>query len=418
MASYIPRGDISPNRIKTFLECRKKFKLMRAKGSPKSLPNRYKRIGSLVHEALYQEGRGRIGKWMGFKAKDAPVSGEDLTRHLMKSVKAMDDPARISEIQEAREILEQVAELIDFSNTSLVEEKWECLLAPIVGPKAVGVFDLVSIKGQPGAEDHVLIDDYKTGFNMLSSEDFADDIQAGLYVVAARDRYPKARRITIRFRWLELGPSAVLSAEWSKDLDDSVRAHAIAIHKLMTEAKDTDKEAGTPGTWACSDCPFKPSCSEYQAWEKAGVTELRTNMTDEELLAGRERNATLANGATAEKSAFDTLIQMRLKNNLLEAGGLKAKLVVKAIGYEEAGLAETIDVIDDVTSLGSDQLLAILAGLDKRNLKTFLESLKSDERERVEAELRNRRRLKSGTSYIDVRRVAVKKGKAVSGSEG
>lgn len=392
-----PKGDISSSRIKAYLECPKKFRKLRRPGAPK-LSNRHKRIGSLVHDCLDKEGKDRITNNLA-SSESRPVTPSSLTRWLKVSTEDQAEPGRISEIMEAHEILTDIADRISFEGVSFCEESWRVDLAP--GITAVGVFDLGEIQGDKDTPNLVLITDYKTGSNVMTPEDFMDDPQSALYVVAAKVRWPKAKRILVRFWWVEV--DAFLTVEWSPELDEAARIHALDIEQRIRGGRN---EPGTPNTWACSDCPFKGECTEYQALVSAESIALNTDKPVGEIMARREAASIMAKGEDSIRKEADAVLKGKLlsKREIVD-GGFRARLTVKTTGHDDCGLAETVSVIESLTTLGRGEIAAKIGGIEKRLLKGMLAELPVETREKIEAELRNRRRARSTSAFIDVRRI-------------
>jgi len=389
--------------MKQFSGCPKKFRFLRAKDAPRIPSNRWKRIGSLVHEALRIEGRGRANRWDGYKKPEEPVTPSDLERHLAKAAQSTDESCLVSEIEEAREILQECASNIDFTGVTHVELPFEFLVAP-PGPKFIGVFDFVRLVGDPKAPSEVFIKDYKTGYNVMSSSDHEDDDQANGYAVAAKAIWPTAKKITVQFQWVEI-EHAVQTIEWTPSLDQAFRARAEDVYKRIRDGKD---EKGTPNRWECNECPLVETCQEYKALVAAdpviGVKD--ESLPSDKLLVKREEHAALAEAEAERKKACDAVIKTRLdKKGVLAAGGLRAKLVSKQVGFEEPGLAEVAELLKDMASLDIAMTTAKLATVDKKALKALLAELPADKRDAINAELKNRRRLKSGSPYVEVRTI-------------
>lgn len=401
MARFVPRGDLSANRIRSFEECPKRFRLSRvSKNAPRLPSSRHKRIGSLVHEALRIEGRGRAESWNGYKKPDDTVTAEDLTRHLAAAAQKTDESSRVTEIEDAREILKDSAVNISFAGVTHVELPFE-FMATNVGPKVVGVFDFVGLVGADKTQpSEVLIRDYKSGYNFEQTSDFEDNNQANIYAVAAKALWPSAKKITVQFQWIEL-EAGLQTVTWSQELDEAVRIRCRDIYLRIKNGKD---ERGTPSRWACGECPFVETCEEYTSWRDAKVLELNSAITDDELLARRERHATLAEAEDAQRKACDAAIKARLKKGKLAGTEYTARLVSKTVGYVEPGLTETVDVLADTASFDRVQALDRIAAVDKKALKALLAGLPEAVKASVESELRLRRRPVSGTSYIEVRK--------------
>lgn len=222
-------------------------------------------------------------------------SGKPLDRAALKAAKK----ALAEAVEVAGEILELAAPL-DLSRTVQVETPWSVMTS---FGEIVGVTDrtdlLVDTKTgevSDNPDNGVEIVDYKTGGRVVEDHLVPLLVQVQLYVIAAREKFPNAKRIQFRMYWVARD-SWSAPVFWTKAYEEKARLQIESDLRSMVEAiegPDEPEECGhgnaahscsicssnpeerrmaqghldrfPPSKGVhCDDCPFKFECGAYKA---------------------------------------------------------------------------------------------------------------------------------------------------------
>jgi RecB family exonuclease len=289
---------LSASRIKTFLDCKQKYKFMYIDRLPKVLNPAFK-LGLACHEAL--EFAGNI--WIKKEKFTAADKKKILEKYTEVSVKE-----GISD----HSIHEKGVELVKSRLKSFA-----------LGRKVVGLeikfgmgkgsHKVVTEEGVPliGAMDKLveidadtlLVVDYKTSAIVPTADDLKHDVQLSIYDLTASIIYPQYKRIILSLDMLKFDPVYTYrTIEERKEFSK----YLTTIHKEMTAF--TEKDAKPTLNIFCPWCEYREFCSEYEKTVKqSDYNFLKTvNMDPTEMfkewrhvkntmaiLKGRERELTM-----------------------------------------------------------------------------------------------------------------------------
>jgi hypothetical protein len=387
----IPKGDISASKINSYMECPRAFFESRKPGERKRATGAM-RVGSLVHGALENACIARLNTYM---TKDSAVTAKELHGYLPRVEQALEGPGPAGELFTARTILENVAPKLDYRRAVGAEQAWTMPLGD-KGETACGVLDLVE-QDESGV---ITVTDYKTGQDVPSREQLEDAPQNLLYLAAAHYLWPKATGWRVRFWWVE--PDVKHVFDWSPDVDEVARTHALAMLRRIKEDQVRTPVTGTH----CAYCLYKEGCPGYAALLRTDPETLKPSPTlsDDVLLAQRQRLQALHVVAEARRKEHDTFLKARIGRKGLVAGGFKA--VSRSRPKRELpSVGAVADVLAKAVNLEVDVVFKSIAGIDDKPLKAFLAGLRPDQRELAMAALEEIETVFPGYTYLDVREV-------------
>lgn len=267
--SAVKRIDVSPSKIKTFLNCPALYKsryLTKWSEKPREPNSPVQDAGTFVHKVLELAGRDYIAK-----RRQEPVTLEYLLDILEWVLRAMPEESwkaqtqlRADTIRLAVEVLAKCWNKVDFTYTVQVEQKWEIDLGPLdpLEPEthvfAVGVFDRVDQL----PDGSIVVVDYKAGFDVMTRTEAELDPQGNLYVLAARDKFSQGGDVDVGFelhylsRNVRIGP-----IRWDPFRDSWMRRLITAAQYRITKATGFPE---TPGLPHCVYCPLQGRCESYK----------------------------------------------------------------------------------------------------------------------------------------------------------
>ena len=358
------------------------------------------------------------------------------------------------------DLLASIAPL-DLTRTVQVETPWSLQTAH---GEIVGVFDRVDelIDVQTGEVAGLEVVDYKTGGYVVSDYDLPHDVQAQLYLLAAREKFPEARRISLRMYWCarDEWSAPVL---WGKAYDEAARrrieadleeirraaawrkppgdepvecGHGNASHSCAICTSDpAEKEAAQaclrdpyPPTLStsCSDCAFKFECPAYRdevrrATDPAVVQKLETldpsDLRTPVLLRTRQKLQIAEKIFEGLRRAYDAEIKDRIPEGeySITSADLTARLASRGsysmmpeddlVQFVMPILEPGINPDAEVTVTERERWLASIASLDKKKLAAALSSLPKETAKAVGKTMKERRVRNGEATWIEVNEV-------------
>ena len=224
---------ISATKLRSFLECAYQPAL-----SKKAKPRLSKwKVGTAVHDAIERLAKSTRSNYVDQQQLCASLGehfGDSRTRY------TTEERAR------AFEIMQSVSRLQIGPQLCPPETSFEVDLGGGVGLR--GRWDLVR-----GTEEDVEVVDWKCVFPSVNSPEAKSDPQVGLYLVAARERWPHAKTISVVLKYLNEPRNIVES--WTPQLDAYWRAQGKAAARQL----DRGYQEPTTGTH-CAFCPVMNQC--------------------------------------------------------------------------------------------------------------------------------------------------------------
>lgn len=286
MARRFPEGNnTSVRRRQVWTTCPRRHRYQYVDKLPEGDAGAPARVGKTAHHAI---------ELLGAEAFEAGAEPPSLERlDALVEVAAARHARSPEELADARARLANGKHLIVLRGLLCPpEEPWTCHMGE--GLIDGGVWDLVRAEERPYGQT-VVVDDYKTGGRLPpTADELAQDLQAGSYLVAARDRWPEAAEVKVRFVYL--AHAQVVEVRWTRDLDEQHRAWARATETAIRSGYDRPR----PSRAACEYCPYTERCDAFQAavmapppepdWKSlAAVIEAHVKVKDQEKLVVARR---------------------------------------------------------------------------------------------------------------------------------
>jgi hypothetical protein len=218
-----------------------------------------------------------------------------------------------------------------------------------------------------GTEADPEVVDWKAVFPSYNPPEAIADPQVGLYLVAARERWPGASTITMTLAYLNEPRTVVTS--WTAELDAYWRSLAKAAARQIARGYDEP----TTGTH-CAYCPVREKCAAVKQYEKtAEFVEGPLGLTSFEELLERAYNARASiKNAEASKKSLDAEIKKRLGAGDQSTNGIIASFRTRELKKVDpeclptlaraAGVKLESVLQRAVTGISYDKLKAALGG--------------------------------------------------------
>jgi putative RecB family exonuclease len=347
---------LSYSRLATWEQCPLAFRFAyvdRLPGEP-ALPLRF---GRLVHAALERLFRDVVAE-----ERTGPL---DEGRALGAYRAAWDEEglvgaALFAEGQALVRAFVRKEGLVDHRDVLAVEQEFRLRVGRF---ELLGYLDRVDRVG----EDVVEVLDYKTNRALFDGDELASSLQLSLYALAARALFPWAREVRLTFVMLRHGPLRQTTARTLAELDASL-AYAEALGEASERATEHPPRLGPH----CAHCAHRRRCPAYAealAGKRPGAM---VDPGDLEAVAReREQVARVAKLASARKAELEGILRAHVKEHgdLTLAGVRYALVPVRSLRYP---LGPTLAVLERMTGLGRDALLARVGAVDKDALDAFV----------------------------------------------
>lgn len=144
------------------------------------------------------------------------------------------------------------------------------------GAKVYGFIDLI-IEHRDGSIEVI---DYKTQRIDITQAEADNNIQAGIYLLVARDLFPD-RPLVFTFDLLRHG---LVSTVWNDEKLDNFKDWLLTQYQsiLLVDSSDTTKVPATIGK-GCQWCSFSPICPKAQSMIQTGAWDMINPMLDADL---------------------------------------------------------------------------------------------------------------------------------------
>lgn len=260
-------------------------------------------IGTAIHAAIE---KAALRRCVVDQDTDDFVERAELLEHLNVWLIEKGQPLSETAKAEAVEVIQGFAPIDLGCQAFEPEHEWSLRIDGI-DQDIKGQWDFSKISNDG---ERVKIIDWKTGRWVPTDDEFANDRQVGLYLMAARATFPEAKTITAEFHYLREG--VVMVAEWSPDLDRYQRAATRGTAALMLRQY---KKASLGDH--CKLCDFRMDCDAFTSDIKdEAADELDAHVQDfknAELLAERYRVAQRVKLLTKYKEDLDRALTGRME---------------------------------------------------------------------------------------------------------
>lgn len=180
----------------------------------------------------------------------------------------------------------------------------------------IGFMDRVDRRETPEGRS-VVINDYKTNRVLLSRDEARSKLQASLYILAGRIRYPWAKEVTFAFDMLRHGTKV-----WTERTGEELRRAFEYVQILARQSEGGDYPAKLNSF--CGWCDYRDRCEIYQETLRGSDQDKKLLVTVpeniEDIASEREQVAQLAKLFYKRKEELDKLI----KTSFQESGPVQA----------------------------------------------------------------------------------------------
>lgn len=243
---------LSATRFKTFEDCPKQWYLSNVVHPCVDTGNQKTKIGTAIHAAIETSAMLRRCADNVPDLADRTEVMENLEDWLIQNKGYLEPASKI----DALEVIDGFHSVNLGDQAADPETEWEMYLEDL-DQVVKGTWDLIKIF-EEGHDLVVEVVDWKTGAWVPTQEEFETDKQVGLYLTAAKERFPKADRVVAKFVYLREG--VVLQTSWTPELDRRHRAATVGTARLMLKGYN---KANVDDH--CKICHWRMECDEFKA---------------------------------------------------------------------------------------------------------------------------------------------------------
>lgn len=235
------------------------------------------------------------------------------------------------------------------------------------------------------SKDAIRIVDYKTNFFLFTEEEVRNDLQPDIYILAARERWPWAKRIEFQYEMLRFG-KAVPAERTEHDLSVA-KSYITAMGRRSEDPNQKFEPRLNP---YCGYCDFRSRCGAYKQAAARELDIARSAKDDiEEIAHEREKIVASVKILETRKRELDSLIKARLdrSGSFVAAGhsyamadpppyafGYPAERAVE-ICKQHSSLAEN-EIKKRILTVDSYKLDALVRETGDRMLRMQLDAIK------------------------------------------
>jgi putative RecB family exonuclease len=349
---------LSFSRLSRFEECARSFEAHYILGETAEASDAL-RFGSLLHavlDVLYSRAKGAGGEFrltaaLATEAFTAawPKSGLTGQEHFVEGLRILHEYVR----QHA---------LVDGAAILGVEQEFSVR----VGDHDVrGFIDRIDRLG----DDAIEVVDYKSNRVVFTREEVDSSLQLGIYHLAARELFPRAREVRLSFHLLRHGIRLVTNR--TDEQVATLREYITTLARQIAEAMSFPPRLGPH----CPSCDHRRACPAYHRALLGQREVVASHPTDLEAV-GREREevAHLARILYARKDELDGILKARLKDvDALELAGVTYSLAnTTQITYPRHA---TVEALAEAAGLSRDEVEGEVLAVDKKRVDEMLRTL-------------------------------------------
>jgi len=354
--------SLSVSRLKKFEQCPKAFRLRYVDQLPAESSGEPGEFGTLLHSVLE-----RIYGWVVAVEHSGLVPDAVVTESFGIEFEAA--PPIISSLGLYQEGLELVRRYVaqhpdvDHSRVLGTEVKFEIQIGPF------GVTGYID-RTEREDEETALLLDYKSSRMLYTQSEVESDLQASVYLIAARRLYPWAKKFKFAFDMLRFGQR--LYAERTDDQLSVVEDYVVALGKRTERTDEVYPAVLNPN---CPYCDHKRYCSEY---DEALLGNLDITKTDsdgiEEVAAERERMHVIAKIAYSRKDALERILRARVnERGPFSAAGRNYRLIpIYSIEYP---VRRTLEVLAEESGKPAEEVRDAILVVDRGAMREFVEKI-------------------------------------------
>jgi len=245
---------LSASRIKTFLDCKQKYKFMYIDRLPKVLNPAFK-LGLACHEALEFAGNIWIEKGKFSQADIKKIMEKYTEVSVKEGISDFAIHTKGEELVKSRLKSFALGRKVIGLEIKFGMGKGSHKVVTEEGVELIGAIDkLVEID-----EDTLLVVDYKTSAVVPTADDLKHDVQLSIYDLTASIIYPDYKRIILSLDMLKFDPVYTYRTLEERE---AFSKYLTTVHKEMSEF--TEKDAKPTLNIFCPWCEYREFCSEYE----------------------------------------------------------------------------------------------------------------------------------------------------------
>ena len=243
---------LSPSRIQTFLACPLRYKFMYDDKIPEHQEESFwAGYGSAFHKAIER---------FHIKKKHEAHSFKDLEALWIDTCPEFGIPP--NKVTEGAKVLEKWYNRFDMDIITLDTERE--VNGVLFGEVPIHMF--IDYIGEDANGDLVVMD-WKSG-QIWTNDEVDENIQAPMYVLAAKEAYPNRQNIRFFFDFLRFGPMEYI---WTEESLEHVRDYLRSIYNTIIDMNPDDAKARLQSK-NCGYCGYKASCPKMQEAKENGLT--------------------------------------------------------------------------------------------------------------------------------------------------
>lgn len=352
---------LSVSRLKRFEQCPKSFELHYVKGLDAE-PNDSLRFGSLLHAVLERLYRSVLDEKLAGRLDEGralEIYRDEWARSGLSGFTLFDEGQSL-----LRAYLREHGE-VDHRKLLAVEKEFRL---DVGGFEVLGYIDRVDRVG----DETIAVVDYKTNRLIFTREEVDSDLQLTVYLMAARELWPWARKVRLVFHLLRHGIQ--METERTEEQVQAARDYIIALGRQTENATEYPARLSAN----CVYCDHRGQCAAYRDAVAGRVEVVKSSPEDLESVAReREQVARLAKILYARKAELEEILKAHLEDrDSLELAGMVYQMSRATQASYPVG--PTLEVLREVAGLSSDQARERLLVVDKGRLDALVKDLGRD----------------------------------------
>jgi len=379
----IPEKYISFSRLELVTQCPAKYKHRYVLNSkPRTDPSSPAALGSVAHKTLeltYRELKSESYSGLLLQRKDV------FLKHLKTVIQEGNHPPDL--FLQAQQMLKDFTETESFRSESLIAVEQQF----VYEPDSLGE---VSILGYIDRIDKlnsntIHLIDYKSNRMLYTAEELKQSLQASIYIMAAKEMFPQAENIEMRFHMLRHG----VQQRTLRTEDDLMEAkeYILLVNEQIKKVESGGEAAAVLNKY-CPWCEYRHLCEVYKdACENDHPLTLEDPNDIQAIAEEYEDISARAKIMYARKEELADLLKVKLigKDRLTAAGHYYSLGKTTVTNFTDVN--RVITLLEAATRIEYPQLLNRIATIGKGKYDELMKALRQELPEtdylRLEAQL-------------------------------
>jgi len=366
----VPEKYISFSRLELVTQCPAKYRHRYVLNSqPRTDPSSPVALGSIVHKTLelaFRELKSEDYNGLLLHRKDI------FLKHLKGVIQEGNHPPEL--FLQAQQVLKDFADSDSFRSENLIAVEQQF----VYEPDSLGE---VSILGYIDRIDRlspstVSLLDYKTNRMLYTAEELKQSLQASIYIMAAKEMFPQAENIEMRFHMLRHG----VQQRTLRTEDDLLEAKE---YILLVNAQIKKIESGGEATAFlnkyCPWCEYRHLCEVYKgACENDHPLTLEDPNDIQAIAEEYEDISARAKIMYARKEELADLLKIKLigKDRLTAAGHYYSLGKTTVTNFTD--VSRVITLLEEASRIEYQQLLNRIATIGKGKFDELMKALRQE----------------------------------------